>query len=427
MSLANGRHYLAIPGPSVMPDRVLNAMHRAAPNIYTGPLIDITHSIAADLKRVARTEQNVAMYIANGHGAWEAALVNVLSRGDKVLVLATGRFCIGWGEMAAKAGIEVETLDFGRRSDIDLAQVEETLRADKGQTYKAVLAVQVDTSTSVLNDIKGLRGVMDAAGHSALLMVDCIACLGCDRFEMDAWGVDVMVTGCQKGLMTPPGMSFVFFSDKADRARETATLVTHYWDWRPRVNPQEYYRYFDGTAPTHHLFGLREALDMIFEEGLEAVWGRHATLARAIWAAFEVWGQGGPIELNIADAAKRSNAVTAIRATAPEGTQLRNWLSENAGVTLGIGLGMNTDADPKGDAFFRVGHMGHVNAQMVMGVLGAIQAGLDVMNIPHRKGALDAATAVMASAALAQFGDDQNRTVGDQGGRDGRHPSECCG
>ena len=396
MSLANGRHYLAIPGPSVMPDRVLNAMHRAAPNIYTGALIDMTHSIVADLKKVALTEQNVAMYIANGHGAWEAALLNVLSRGDKILVLATGRFCIGWGEMASKAGVEVETIDFGKRNDIDLAQVEEALRADKGHSYKAVMAVQVDTSSSVLNDIKGLRGAMDAAGHPALLMVDCIACLACDRFEMDNWGVDVMVTGCQKGLMTPPGMSFVYFGEKADAARETANLVTHYWDWRTRVNPAEYYRYFDGTAPTHHLFGLREALDMIFEEGLENVWARHAILARAIWAAFETWGQGGPIELNITDASKRSNAVTAIRATSPEGTLLRNWLTDNAGVTLGIGLGMAEPGDPAADAFFRVGHMGHVNTQMVMGVLGAIQTGLDALKIPHAKGGLDAATAVMS-------------------------------
>lgn len=427
MSLAQGRHYLAIPGPSVMPDRVLNAMHRAAPNIYTGPLIDMTHSIVDDLKRVARTEQNVAMYIANGHGAWEAALVNVLSRGDKVLVLATGRFCIGWGEMAAKAGIEVDTLDFGRRSDIDLAQVEDALRADKTHSYKAVLSVQVDTSSSVLNDIKGLRDIMNAAGHPALLMVDCIACLGCDRFEMDAWGVDVMVTGCQKGLMTPPGMSFVYFSDKADRAREAADLVTHYWDWRPRVSPPEYYKFFDGTAPTHHLFGLREALDMIFEEGLEHVWARHATLARAVWAAFEVWGQDGPVELNITDPSKRSNAVTAVRATAPEGTQLRNWLSENAGVTLGIGLGMGTDEDPAGDAFFRVGHMGHVNAQMIMGVLGAIQAGLTTQNIPHAKGALDAATEVLASASFSELGNGQDRTVRQQRDSDCNNPAECCG
>ena len=398
MSLAQGRHYLAIPGPSVMPDRVLNAMHRPAPNIYTGALVDMTHTIAADLKKVARTEQNVAMYIANGHGAWEAALVNVLSRGDKVLVLATGRFCIGWREMATKAGVEVDTLDFGRSSDIDLAQVEEALRADTNHEYKAVLSVQVDTSSSVLNDIKGLRAAMDAACHPALLMVDCIACLGCDRFEMDAWGVDVMVAGCQKGLMTPPGMAFVFFSNKADSARETANLVTHYWDWRPRVNPVEYYRYFDGTAPTHHLFGLREALDMIFEEGLEHVWSRHTMLAQAIWVAFETWGQAGPLALNIADPAKRSTAVTAIRATAPEGTMLRNWLTENAGVTLGIGLGMGTDTDPAGDGFFRLGHMGHVNAQMVMGVLGAIQTGLDALDIPHTKGALDAATAVMSKA-----------------------------
>ena len=223
-----------------MPDRVLQAMHRAAPNIYTGQLVEMTHGIVPDLKAVARTKHHVAMYIANGHGAWEAAVCNTLSPGDKVLVLATGRFALGWAEMAKPLGIDCQILDFGLRSTIDMAQVEEALAADKTHRIKAVLAVQVDTSTSVKNDVAKLRHAMDAAGHPALLMIDCIACLGCDKFEMDAWGVDVMVAGCQKGLMTPPGMSFVFFNDKADAARDTAKCVTNYWDWRPRINPEEY-------------------------------------------------------------------------------------------------------------------------------------------------------------------------------------------
>ncbi|MGR3491625.1 MAG: pyridoxal-phosphate-dependent aminotransferase family protein, partial [Shimia sp.] len=219
MSLAHGRHMLAIPGPSVMPDRVLRAMHRAAPNIYEGELVELTHSLIPDLKAIARTDGHVAMYISNGHGAWEAALANTLSPGDKVLVPATGRFAHGWADVAGTLGVECKILDFGRRDPFDLAVVEDALRADTEKQIKAVLAVQVDTSTGVRNDIKGLRGVLDALDHPALLMSDCIACLGCDDFRMDEWGVDVMVAGCQKGLMTPPGMSFVFFNDRADTVR----------------------------------------------------------------------------------------------------------------------------------------------------------------------------------------------------------------
>jgi alanine-glyoxylate transaminase / serine-glyoxylate transaminase / serine-pyruvate transaminase len=398
MTLAHGRPYLAIPGPSVMPDRVLRAMHRAAPNIYHGELVEMVPGIVADLKRVARTDHHAAIYIANGHGVWEAALSNVFSRGDRALALATGRFTHGWVEMARRMGIEVEVIDFGRRSDIDMAVVAERLsRGDAGR-FKAVLCVQVDTATSVRNDIPSLRATLDAAGFPGLLMVDCIACLGCDRFEMDAWGVDVMVTGCQKGLMTPPGLGFVYFNDRADLAREVANCVTHYWDWRPRVSPQGFWQYFDGTAPTHHLYGLREALDMIFEEGLEAVWARHERLARAVWAAFETWGAEGPLELNVTDPAKRSHAVTSLRVGAPHGTRLRTWVEERAGLTLGIGLGMETEEDPRSDGFFRLGHMGHVNAQMVLGALGTIEAGLTAVGVPHGRGAVEAAAAVIAGA-----------------------------
>ena len=269
MSLSHGRAYLAIPGPSVIPDAVLRAMHRASPNIYEGELHDLTHSIVPDLKAIAMTDGQVAIYIGNGHAAWEAALSNVLSKGDTVLVLATGRFCIGWGEMAAGMGALVETIDYGAQAPIDLTLVEEALAADTAGRIKAVLAVHVDTSTSVKNDIAGLRATMDRVGHPALLLADCIASLGCDRFEMDAWGIDVMVSGCQKGLMTPAGMSFVWYNAKADAAR--GDCVTSYWDWRPRTDPEMYYQYFDGTAPTHHLYGLRTALDMIKAEGLEAV------------------------------------------------------------------------------------------------------------------------------------------------------------
>ncbi|MEL6839500.1 MAG: aminotransferase class V-fold PLP-dependent enzyme [Pseudomonadota bacterium] len=399
MSLSNGRAYLAIPGPSVMPDAVLQAMHRASPNIYEGELHELTASLIPDLKKVAMTDHNVAIYIGNGHAAWEAALANVLSLGDTVLVLATGRFCIGWGEMAAGMGAKVETIDYGAQSPIDLTRVEEYLAADTEGRIKAVLAVHVDTSTSVKNDIAGLRATMDKVGHPALLMADCIASLGCDRFEMDAWGVDVMVSGCQKGLMTPAGVSFVWYNAKADAVR--GDCVTTYWDWRPRTKPDYYFQYFDGTAPTHHLYGLRTALDIMFDEGLDAIFARHETLARAIWAAFDCWSREGPMKLNIADPAARSHAVTSVEIGSPRGDALRHWCEHTCGLTLGIGLGR----DPA-DAYFRIGHMGHVNAHMIMGVLGTIDAGLKALAIPHGSGALEAASRVIAgveNAHVASF------------------------
>jgi len=399
MSLGNGRQYLAIPGPSVIPDRVLASMHRPSPNIYSGELIDMVPGIVSDLKAVARTSGHMAIYIANGHGVWEAALTNVASRGDKVLVPATGMFSHGWAEMALGLGIDAEIMDFGQRNTIDMARLAERLAADKSHEIKAVMTVQVDTSTSVRNDVAALRAVLDAVGHPALLMIDCIASLGCDDFRMDDWGVDVMVAGCQKGLMTPPGMGFVFFNDRADRARDVANCVTPYWDWRPRVEPDLFYHYFCGTAPTHHLYGLRTALDMIAEEGLEAVLRRHGVLARAVWAAFEHWGEAGPLELNVADAAHRSHAVTSVRVGSAKGTELREWVEARAGLTLGIGLGMAPPGSPEWNHFFRIGHMGHVNAQMVLGALVTIGAGMIAVGIEHARGGVDAAAAVVAGAA----------------------------
>ncbi|PTW49769.1 MULTISPECIES: pyridoxal-phosphate-dependent aminotransferase family protein [Rhodovulum] len=397
MSLRYGRPYLAIPGPSVIPDRVLQAMHQPAPNIYGGPLVDLVESVVRDLKAVARTRHKVAIYIANGHGGWEASLANVLARGDRVLVLATGRFGHGWAEAARAMGAEVEILDFGNRATVDLGRVEDRLRADTGHQIRAVLVSHVDTATSVRNDVAGVRAAMEAAGHPALLMADCIASLACDRFEMDAWGVDVMVAACQKGLMVPPGLAFVFLGPKAEEARARADLATPYWDWTPRANPQEFYQYFGGTAPTHHLYGLRAALDMlVHEEGLEAAWDRHARLARAIWAAIEAWGQGGPIALNMTDPALRSHAVTSVRIDPPHGTALREWLSETAGVTLGIGLGMAAPGDPAWHGFFRIGHMGHVNAHMILGALGTMEAGFKALGVAHGAGALEAAAGVIA-------------------------------
>ena len=392
---APGRSYLAIPGPSVIPEAVLSAMHRPAPNIYEGELVDMMPGLVADLKRVARTKHHVAMYISNGHGAWEAALSNVLAPGDRVLVLATGRFGHGWGEMATGLGAEVEVLDFGRSGSIDLDQVNARLQADNAHQLKAIMAVHVDTSSSVRNDIAALRDLLKAQDHPALLMADCIASLGCERFEMDDWGVDVMVTGSQKGLMVPPGMAFVFFNDRAEEVRERLPRMSRYWDWRTRAHATEFYQYHGGTAPTHHLYGLRTALDMIHEEGIEQVWRRHATLARAVWAACEAWETEGSLRLNIEDRDLRSHAVTALRLQSPHATELRNWVQENLGLTLGIGLGMAAPGEPAWHGFFRLGHMGHVNGHMIMGMLGGIEAGLCALKIDHGPGALEAAARVI--------------------------------
>lgn len=398
MSLSHGRPYLAIPGPSVIPDRVLAAMMRPAPNIYAGPLTEMMEGLVADLCAVARTAGHVAIYIANGHGAWEAALANTCTRGDRLLVLATGSFGHGWAEVAARMGLTAEVIEAQRGRTHDLAALAGRLADDTHHAIRAVLVTHVDTATSVKTDVAAVRATLDAAGHPALLMADCIASLACDRFEMDAWGVDVMVAASQKGLMCPPGLGFVYFNDRADAARETAGLVTQYWDWRPRARPERFYEYFGGTAPTHHLFALREALNMLLrEEGLEVAWARHAQLARAVWAACEAWGAGeGTLRPTVADPAARSHAVTSLSLPSPNGTALRDWMEHEAGVTLGIGLGMADPGDPAWHGFFRIAHMGHVNAHMVLGALGAMEAGLQALGIPHGPGAVEAAARVVA-------------------------------
>ena len=401
VNLSRGRHYLAIPGPSVMPDRVLAAMHRAAPNIYEGALPEMVAEIWPDLRAVAGTSHHAAAYIGNGHAVWEAANANMFSRGDHALVLATGRFGLSWAESARAVGVEVEVMDFGTATPVDMSRVEARLRADTSHRFKAVLTTHVDTASSIRTDVPALRAAMDAAGHPALLAVDCIASLACDEYHMDAWGVDVTVAASQKGLMTPPGMGFVWFSEQARQRCAGGDLATPYWAWGPRANPAEFWQYWDGTAPTHHLFGLREALTMLLhEEGMENVWARHEVLARSVWAAFDAWGQGHPrIAMNVADPAHRSRAVTAARLGAPDATRLREWTEHQAGVTLGIGLGMAAGDDPAWHGFLRVAHMGHVNAHMTLGALAVMEAGMTALAIPHGAGALDAAAQVVAGAS----------------------------
>ena len=303
LSLGNGRDTVAIPGPSIVPDRVLAAMHRAMPNIYEGELIDISNDVLERLPALARTSGTAFVTVSNGHGAWEMAITNTLSRGDKVLVLESGRFATAWGEMAAFAGVKTEVLNAPDRGPVDPAAVEAHLRGDTGREIKAVFVVQVDTASSVINDIAAIRRAIDAADHPALLMVDCIASIGCERYEMDAWGVDVTVAGSQKRLDGAARARLrLGRRQRALAAHVEPTCATGYWDWTARMQEGAHYLRYCGTPPVSHLYGMHEALDLIDEEGgLDAVWERHAVLAAAVHAAVEAWSTPGGLELNIAD------------------------------------------------------------------------------------------------------------------------------
>ena len=386
MTVASGREFLSIPGPTTVPDRVLNAMHRPAIDIYSGALVNVTATCLEDLRRVFRTRHGrTYIYAANGHGAWEAALANVLSRGDRVLVLQSGRFAVSWGEMAAALGVEVETLRRSGRRAVDPAAVEARLRDDAAGAIKAVLVVQVDTASGVVNDIAAIRGAIDAAGHGALLMVDAIASLATMPFEMDAWGVDVAVAGSQKGLMTPPGLGFVAAGERALAAHRGAGLRTRYWDWTEREGELHYQKYC-GTPPEHLLFGLREALDMLFEEGLENVFRRHRLLAEATRRAVGVWAGGGALEFNVVEPAERADSVTTVlMADGRDPELLREHCARTCGVVLGTGIG-----DLSGRAF-RIAHMGHLNAPMMLGTLGAVEVSLAALGIAHGRGGVQAA------------------------------------
>jgi alanine-glyoxylate transaminase/serine-glyoxylate transaminase/serine-pyruvate transaminase len=384
MSVRAGREFLAIPGPTTVPDEVLRAMHRPAVDIYSGPLLALTDGLMRDMARVFATSGHAYIYISNGHGAWEAAISNVLSKGDKVLVLDSGRFAIGWGENARRMGCEIEVLKGDMRRAVRPAEVEARLKADKGGTIKAVLLAQIDTCSGVVNDIAAIGAAIRAAGHDALLMVDAVASLGCVPFEMDAWGVDVAMSGSQKGLMTPPGLGFVAANDRAREAHKKADLRTPYWDWTDREG-EEHYRKFSGTPPEHLLYGLRQALDLLFEEGLDNAFRRHRLLAESVRRAIGVWAEGQAIGFNIIEPAERCDTVTPVLTDGYDPDALRAYCNEKCGVVLGHGIG------PLSGKAFRIAHMGHVNAPMILGTLSVIEMALTALRIPHGKGGVQAA------------------------------------
>ncbi|MBN9088778.1 MAG: aminotransferase class V-fold PLP-dependent enzyme [Reyranella sp.] len=388
MSVRAGREFLAIPGPTTVPDEVLRAMHRPAVDIYAGPLLALTDSLLKDVARVFATKGRAYIYISNGHGAWEASLTNVLSKGDKILVLESGRFAIGWGESARRMGCEVEILKGDLRRAVRPAEVEARLKADRksngGGTIKAVLVAQIDTASGVVNDIAAIGQAIRAAGHEALLMVDAVASLGCMPFEMDKWGVDVAMSGSQKGMMTPPGLSFVAANDRAREVHKKAGLRTPYWDWTDREGDLHYQKYA-GTPPEHLLFALRQALDLLFEEGLDNVHRRHFLLAEAVRRAVGVWSEGQAIGFNISEPGERSDSVTCVTVNGHDPEAIRAYANKKCGVILGHGIG-----ELSGKAF-RIAHMGHVNAPMILGTLGVIETALGALEIPHAKGGAQAA------------------------------------
>ena len=384
-----GRHFLQIPGPSNSPDRILHAL--AKPTIdHRGPDFgELGKEVLAGIKRIFQTEHPVVIYPASGTGAWEAALVNTLSPGDKVLMVETGQFATLWREMALKLGLQPEFIQGDWRRGVVPDQVEEKLRADTGREYKAVCVVHNETSTGATSRIHEVRQAIDAAGHPALFMVDTISGLASMDYRHDAWGADVTVSGSQKGLMLPPGISFNALSPRALEARKTAGYPISYWDWEAMVGMNQT-GYFPYTPNTNLLYGLKEAIDMLEEEGLANVFARHARLAEAARRCVRTWG----LEIQCLEERDYSNVLTGVRL--PEGHDadaLRATILEHFNMSLGNGLGKI-----KGRVF-RIGHLGDFNESMLMGTLANVEMGLGLAGVPHQKGGVDAAMAYLTGNA----------------------------
>ncbi len=381
-----GRHFLQIPGPTNVPDRVLRAIDRPIID-HRGPAFaEMALGILERLKTVFRTSGPVVIFPASGTGAWEAALVNTLSRGDAVLMFETGQFATLWRNMARRLGLEIDWVEGDWRHAIDPAVAERKLAADSGHRIKAVCALHNETSTGVTSDIAALRRAMDAAGHPALLMVDTVSSLASIDYRHDEWRVDVAVGGSQKGMMLPPGLAFNALGDKALAASKDAGLPRAYWDWGPMLdnNARGFFPY---TPPTNLLYGLDEALDMLLAEGLEAVQARHDRLGEATRRAVRGWG----LELCCLDEAAHSSTVTAVMM--PDGVDadaVRRVILERFDMSLGTGLGKMQGRQ------FRIGHVGDFNDLMLAGALCGVEMGLGLAGVAHKKGGVDAALEYLA-------------------------------
>ena len=376
-----GRHFLQIPGPSNVPDRVLRALDNPTMD-HRGPDFGVMGaSILGKVKKIFQTESNVIIFPASGTGAWEAALVNTLSPNDRVLMCETGHFASLWREMAERLSIRPEFLKGDWRRAAEPEAIEAYLRTDKGHEIKAVCVVHNETSTGCTSRIAEVRAAIDAAGHPALLLVDTISGLGSMEFKHDAWGVDVTVSGSQKGLMLPPGLSFNAVSAKAIAASKNAKLMRSFWDWGPMIasNATGYFPY---TPATNMLYALDTALDMIFEEGLDNVFARHDRMAEATRRAVRAWG----LEIQCQEPRHYSSVLTAVRL--PEGHSangLRAAIVEKFNMSLGNGLGQLNDR------VFRIGHLGDIGELHLMGTLTGIEMGLRIAGIPHKPDGVRAA------------------------------------
>ncbi len=383
--MAHGYHFFMNPGPTNIPDRILRAMDRGAIDFTAAQFRAISEECFAGLKRVFKTKETILAYAATGHGAWEAALVNLFSPGDKVLVVESGFFSLNWGMRSEAFGLEVETLPNDWRRPADPARLETRLREDREHRIKAVLLVHSETSTGVANPVAALRRAIDAARHPALYLVDTISSLASMDFRMDEWGVDVVVAGSQKGLMLPTGMAFTGISAKALAAAAEAKLPRVYWDWK-RLMGEASQAYWNGTAPVHFFYGLQEALRMLEEEGLDDVFARHHRLAEATRRAVRAWRQNDGPEVYALDPGAQSDTITAI--LVPEGhnaDQVRQTCLDKYNLSLGGGL------DRLKGRVFRIGHMGDLNEPMVLGTIAAVEMALDLVGVPHGKGGVQAA------------------------------------
>jgi alanine-glyoxylate transaminase/serine-glyoxylate transaminase/serine-pyruvate transaminase len=382
MTYASGRHFLQIPGPTNVPERVLRAIDRATID-HRGPEFQrLGQEVLAGLKQVFQTRSPVIIFPASGTGAWEAALVNTLTPGDRVLMYETGHFATLWQSMAKRLGVQPEFIPGDWRHGADAAAIEAKLAEDRSHEIKAVCVVHNETSTGVVSRVPDVRAAIDRARHPALFMVDTISSLASIDYRHDEWGVDVTVGGSQKGLMLPPGLSFNAISDKALAASKQARLPRSYWSWDEMLGPNKS-GFFPYTPATNLLYGLREALRMLLEEeGLQNVFARHDRHADATRRAVRAWG----LEILCANAAEYSSSLTAV--LMPPGQSeiaFRKVVLEHFNMSLGSGLGKITDK------VFRIGHLGDFNDLTLLGTLAGVEMGLALAGVPHRKGGVTAA------------------------------------
>src|SRR6266446_5741667 len=391
MKHRSGRHFLQIPGPTNVPDRVLRAIDHATIDHRSQDFSELGRAVLAGLKPVFGTTGPVIVLPSSGTGAWEAALVNTLSPGDAVLMFETGHFATLWREMAKKLGLEAEFVAGDWRHGVDPAMVEERLAADKANRFKAVCVVHNETSTGVASRIAEIRAAIDRARHPALFMVDTISSLASIEYRHDDWGVDVTVGGSQKGLMLPPGLGFNAMSQKAIDAGKTAKLPRSYWDWQPMLQANDK-GFFPYTPATNLLYGLREALAMLGEEGLANVFARHQRHAEATRRAVRAWG----LEILCLDPREYSASLTAVLVPAGhDADHVRKIILEAFDMSLGTGLGK------LGGKVFRIGHLGDFNDLALMGTLAGVEMGLALASVPVKREGVRAAMEYLADCAKA--------------------------